>query len=147
ARCRKRLLAYLPDYIVSCMAGSSWLQQLAQDSDDSTTPSRAETRPLVGKREDFRLVAHFFKRDGLFGDELLRAPRHHFRAENGMILIDCERMRIEMAAFVRRWPVQRAHNLAVAIDFQDPASDCVGHVDKMIGRDKETKRMAQLPFA
>src|SRR5438046_1472170 len=56
-------------------------------------------------------------------------------------------MRVEMPSLVRRWSVQHAHGLAVAVDFRNSASDCVGHVDEMIGRNEEAKRVTHLPFA
>src|SRR5207245_8213808 len=56
-------------------------------------------------------------------------------------------MRVEMPPLVRRWSVQHAHGLAVAVDLQNPASDRVGHIDKMSRRDKEAKRVTDLPFA
>ncbi len=47
-----------------------------------------------------------------------------------------------MPAFVWRRSVQYADDLAFAVDFQNPARDCVGHVDKMIGRNEEAVRVA-----
>src|SRR6266581_634783 len=89
----------------------------------------------------------FSMRDCLFRVEFLRAPRHYFRCKDRVVLIDCERMRIEMPSLVRRWPVKYADGFAVSIDFQNPASHRVRHVDKMIRRDKEAKWVTKFPLA
>src|SRR6266480_3531190 len=56
-------------------------------------------------------------------------------------------MRVEMPPLIRGRSVQYAHGLAVAVDFQNSSSDCVRHVDEMIGRDEEAKRVTQFPFS
>src|SRR5262249_2606714 len=77
----------------------------------------------------------------LFRAEFLRAPRHYFRRKNGIVLINCERMRIEMSSLVEWWSIQYADDLTVAANFQNPTCNCVGHIDKMIPSDKEAKGM------
>src|SRR5262250_1849123 len=47
----------------------------------------------------------------LFRAEFLNAPRHYFPSENGIVLIDCDGMRVEMPSLVGRWSVKRADDL------------------------------------
>jgi len=58
----------------------------------------------------------FVMRDRLFLAQLLRAPRQHFRRENGIVFVDCDRVRIKMAPFVPRGPLEDAHGFSVAVD-------------------------------
>src|SRR6266496_3975536 len=58
----------------------------------------------------------FVMRDRLFLAQLLRAPRQHFRRENGIVFVDCDRVWIKMPPFVPRWPLEDAHGFSVAVD-------------------------------
>src|SRR5262249_15607778 len=70
-----------------------------------------------------------------------------FGRKNRTLLIDCERMWVEMPSFVPRWSLQGADDFSVMANFQNLASDCVGHVDKMIRCDKEAEGVTDFPFA
>src|SRR5262249_17514961 len=56
-------------------------------------------------------------------------------------------MWVEMPSFVRRWSLQRADDFSVMVNFQNLASNCVGHVDKMIRWNKEAEGVTDFPFA
>src|SRR5919197_1999959 len=72
----------------------------------------------------------------LFQAQFLCTPRQDFRCEYGTVFIDCDRMGVEMPPLIRCRPIERAEDLAVPVDLENSASDCIGHVDEMIRRDK-----------
>ena len=51
--------------------------------------------------------------------------------------VHSNQVRIEMPALVRRRSIQDADNLALTVDLQNSASNCVSHVDEMIRRNEE----------
>src|SRR5262249_974459 len=107
---------------------------------NSATGFACGNAPPVQAPATFRLFRSFWTK-------FLRAPRHHFGCKDRTVLIDCERMRVEMPSSVRCWSLQHGDDFSVVADFQNLTSNCVGHVDKVIRCDKEAEGMTEFPFA
>src|SRR6266568_8436347 len=79
--------------------------------------------------------------------ELLSAPAEHLRREDRSVLPHGDFVGIEMRSLPWCRAAQRAHDLAVAVDFENAARDRIGHVHKVIGSDNQTEGMAESPFS
>src|SRR5262249_2504432 len=78
--------------------------------------------------------------------QLFRAPTQYFGGEDRTVASEGDLVRIEVGPFPRRPSRERAHGLAFGVDLQDAARDRVGHVEEMVGGDRQAEGMPEPPL-